>query len=159
MSTTMTQAQIELVRNTFASVSRYPLGTGLMFYQRLFATSKESRQLFHGEIADQAQALVDMIELVVKSLDDADGLLPVVYSVGWRHAGYGIGVDYYSTFGRALVTTIVDALGAQRSPEVREAWQTAYDTIAEIMREAAADALAGRPPRFPLLQKRRATIQ
>lgn len=155
MSINLTQAQIELVRNTFATVGRYPLGTGLMFYQRLFSISKDSQRLFRGEIADQAQALVAMIELIVKALDDLERLMPVVYSLGWRHAAYGIGSDYYRDFGRAMVSTIEDALGAQRSPEVREAWENAYEAIAAIMRQGALDALAGITPRFPVVPKKK----
>lgn len=154
MSINLTQAQVELVRNTFAAVSRYPLGTGLMFYQRLFSSSKEARLLFRGEIADQAQALVAMMELIVKSLDDAERLMPVVYSLGWRHAAYGISLEYYEAFGRAMVTTVEDALNAQRSPEVREAWEAAYRSIAAIMQEAAADAQAGKLPRYALPEKK-----
>lgn len=155
MSINLTQAQLELVKRTFAAISRYPLGTGLMFYQRLFASSKEARNLFSGEIADQAQALMSMMELIVKSLDDAEKLVPVVYSLGWRHSAYGIGIEYYKAFGRAMVSTVEDALRVQQSPEVREAWESAYEAIARIMQEGAADALAGRPPRFPLPENSR----
>jgi hemoglobin-like flavoprotein len=146
----VTPEQIDLVKTTFSTFAKYPLGTGLMFYQRLFGMNQNLRGLFKGEIAAQAQAMMSMMDLIVRMLDDASRVEAEVYALGWRHARYGIGADYYPVFGRALVSTVRDALGIQATPAICDAWQAAYDAVAETMVAAGQDALAGRPPRFEI---------
>lgn len=146
----MTPEQIRLVKASFDTFAKYPLGTGLMFYQRLFALNREARAMFRGEIADQAQALMSMMDLIVRMLEDSARFTSAVYGLGWRHAGYGIGKDYYDAFGRALMRTVEDALGSGCTPEVRDAWKAAFDSVAHIMIGAGEDAVEGREPRYPV---------
>jgi hemoglobin-like flavoprotein len=55
---------------------------------------------------------------------------------------YGVHPEHYGTVGAALLWTLEQELGAAFTPEVREAWTTAYTVLAELMTTAA-----GEPPR------------
>ncbi len=62
-----------------------------------------------------------------------------VRELGARHAHYGVEESAYSTFGEALLWTLGRLLGERFTPEVREAWSEAYETLAAAMRESAAE--------------------
>jgi nitric oxide dioxygenase len=76
------------------------------------------------------------LTVVVKSLDRLDQLVPAVQALGRRHAGYGVREAHYATVGAALLWTLEQGLGEAFTPAVREAWTTAYGTLASVMIEA-----------------------
>jgi hemoglobin-like flavoprotein len=85
---------------------------------------------------------MDMLGLMVYGLPRVDTILPVVQALGRRHVSYGVRPEHYQTVGTALLWTLEQALGAAWTPEVREAWATAYTVLAELMTTAA-----GQPPK------------
>jgi hemoglobin-like flavoprotein len=56
---------------------------------------------------------------------------------------YGVTDEHYSSVGRALIWTLERVLGADFTPEVKEAWTTVYNVIADTMKNAKTRTVSG----------------
>ena len=136
----MTPEQVQLVKTSFASVLPIAERAGMMFYDRLFELDPTLRPMFKGEMSEQNRALMRMIASAVNGLDRLETIVPTVQALGVRHAGYGVVDAHYQTVGEALLWTLQQGLGDGFTPEVAEAWTTAYDLLAGTMQSAAREA-------------------
>jgi len=90
-----------------------------------------------------------VIDAAVNGLSRLEHITAAIQELGRRHAAYGVKDHHYDTVGVALLWTLSESLGAEFTPEAKDAWVTVYDVLATTMREAAAtsrltDALAAR---------------
>lgn len=113
-----------------------------LFYNRLFVTDPGLRELFKGDLAEQKRKLMTMIGIAVNGLTRLDSLVPAVRDLGRRHAEYGVQAKDYGTVGAALLWTLEQGLGTGFTPEVKDAWVTAYTVLATTMQQGAAAAVA-----------------
>jgi hemoglobin-like flavoprotein len=142
MEDRMTPAQVADVQQSFAQLRPQADTVAARFYQRLFTLDPSVRRLFPDDLTAQGRKLMDMLGFVVHGLPRVDTILPAVQALGRRHVQYGVQPEHYQTVGAALLWTLEQELGAAWTPEVREAWTTAYTVLAELMTTAA-----GKPPR------------
>lgn len=135
----MNAHQRDLVRTTFEHLRPIPKSAGLAFYERLFELDPTLRPLFGGSLEHQATMFVTALDMVMLDLVE-QGFVPAsVRDLGARHAHYGVEEPHYATFGEALLWTLERLLGERFTPEVREAWSVAYETLAAAMKESAAE--------------------
>jgi hemoglobin-like flavoprotein len=135
----MTNDQIKLIRDTFAQVAPIADTAAESFYTRLFELDPKLRFLFRGDMREQGRKLMQMLAVVVRSLDDLDRLLPAVQALGRRHATYGVTAEHHATVAAALLDALGAVLGSTFSADVRDAWTSAYNVLASTMTNAAAD--------------------
>ena len=135
----MNQQQIHLVRSTFALVQPIAGDAAALFYDNLFKADPALRPLFKGDMTHQGQRLMGMIGSALQMLERPAALLPVLRSLGARHAGYRVREEHYDTVGSALILTLEQGLGAAFTPEARAAWIELYGVIAGTMREGARE--------------------
>lgn len=133
----MTPTQIIAVQRTFALVVAIREKAAELFYGRLFSLDPSLQPLFTTDIAEQGQKLMAALSMVVAGLGDLSRVVLVVRNLGERHADYGVESRHYDTVGSALLWTLEKGLGKEFTPEVREAWTTAYVTLATVMKDAA----------------------
>lgn len=138
----MTSAQKLLVQTTFAALAPIADTAAALFYGRLFEIDPSLRSLFKGDMVEQGRKLMQMIGVAVAGLDRLDQLVPAVQQLGVRHAAYGVKDEHYATVATALLWTLEQGLGADFTPEVKEAWAAAYTVLAATMKDAAATAAA-----------------
>ena len=131
--------QISLVRSSFALVQPIASDAAALFYDNLFRADPSLRPLFEGDMTHQGQRLMGMIGSALQLLDRPGALLPVLRSLGARHAGYRVREEHYDTVGSALILTLEQGLGAAFTPEARAAWIELYGVIAGTMREGARE--------------------
>jgi hemoglobin-like flavoprotein len=135
----MTLNQKQLVQKTWEKVLPISESAATLFYGRLFDLDPSTRPLFtHTNMPDQGRKLMNVIDMAVNGLDTLDKLIPAVRSLGRRHVSYGVTHEHYSSVGSALIWTLEQGLGADFTPEVKEAWTTVYRLLADTMKEAAA---------------------
>lgn len=140
----MTSRQLGLLRQSFERLRPVPRAFGERFYEHLFRLDPSLRALFKRDPQNQPTMFVTALVLSVSGLVD-DGFAPSsVRELGARHDEYELPDEAWGTFGEALLATLTDALGAEFTPEVREAWAAAYDTLASAMKRAATDARAAK---------------
>jgi hemoglobin-like flavoprotein len=137
----LTDTQIALVQNTFATIAPIADDAAVLFYQRLFEIDPSLRGMFKGDMTDQRRKLMQMLTAAVKGLQRLDRLVPVVEDLGRRHAIYGVTDEHYETVGAALLWTLEKGLGRAFTPEVKEAWASVYGLLASTMKNAAAQQL------------------
>ena len=129
----MTEQQIQLVQQSWSSVLPIAKEAGLVFYEKLFNTAPEVRPLFAKDIGTQANKLVSILGYVVSKLNHMDELLVEVRKLGARHADYGAEPKHYEVVGQCLLATLQQGLGNAWTPEVKDAWITAYNTLKNVM--------------------------
>lgn len=136
----MTPEQIEMVRENWTAVAPITEEAASIFYATLFRLDPDVKPLFGpADMKEQGKKLMQTLAVVVRGLDRLDELLPAVEALGRRHVGYGVEDRHYATVGAALIETLQGALGEAFSPAHRDAWATAYGTLAEVMQRAAAE--------------------
>ena len=120
----MTPQEIQPVRSSFQKLADIPERAGEIFYQRLFELDPGARQLFWGDMQHQGKALFLMLEMIVKSLDIQDKIVPLLFDLGKRHAMYGVRDRNYQPFEQALMDTLSSIIGDDFTQDVRNAWRT-----------------------------------
>ncbi|MBV8640211.1 MAG: hemin receptor [Verrucomicrobia bacterium] len=133
--------QKQLVQNSWEKVLPISDTAATLFYGRLFELDPSTRPLFKDtNMAQQRKKLIQVIGTVVNGLNRLDQLIPAVSNLGRRHVAYGVRDEHYSSVGKALIWTLEQGLGADFTPEVREAWTTVYAVLAETMKNAMTPA-------------------
>jgi hemoglobin-like flavoprotein len=134
----MTPSQVQQIRSSWAAVEPIADTAATIFYARLFELDPRLEGLFsHTDMPKQRKVLMQTLTVVVKSIDKLDQIVPAVQALGRRHVGYGVRTEHYATVGAALLWTLEQGLGDAFTPEVHEAWATAYGTLASVMIEAS----------------------
>jgi hemoglobin-like flavoprotein len=133
----MTPNQIKLVQTSFAQVAPIAATAADLFYGRLFEIAPQVRPMFPEDLREQKKKLIAMLGTAVAGLSNLDTLVPAVRALGRRHGGYGVKAQHYAQVGSALLWTLEKSLGAAFTPEVRDAWATAYIVLSTTMIEAA----------------------
>jgi nitric oxide dioxygenase len=136
----MTPETALLVRQSWAELKPQRKLVCGDFYQRLFAGYPELRPLFKGDMQRQTALFVTMIDTVVSALENPDPVVPLIKTVGERHARYGVTEADYDKFADALLAAFADALGESFTPELRAAWAEVYQDLAGTMQQGAAEA-------------------
>ncbi|QGY04024.1 HAMP domain-containing protein [Methylobacterium mesophilicum SR1.6/6] len=129
--------QVERVQASFAKVRPIADTAADLFYERLFAIAPQVRPLFPADMTVQKRKLMAMLALAVANLDKPEALVSAVTDLGLRHRGYGTHEAHYEAVGAALLWTLEQGLGADFTPEIREAWAETYGVVAGLMRSAA----------------------
>ena len=135
----MTPRQIEIVQQSFAKVAPIADVAAGLFYTRLFELDPSLRKLFSGDMKKQGGMLMSMLASGVRGLSNPNALLPVLTMLGRRHAGYGVVDAHYTTVAQALLWTLEQGLGADFTPETRDAWVAAYTLMATVMQQGARE--------------------
>ncbi len=136
----MNAEQIKLVQESFQKLAPIADAAAALFYGRLFDLDPSLEALFKGDMAEQGRKLMQMLGVVVKSLDRLEQVLPAVCALGARHAGYGVREKDYDTVGRALIWALKKGLRDDFTPEVEAAWARVYAALAGVMKAAQAEA-------------------
>ena len=136
----MTPAEVNLVKLTWSRVVPIKDTAAGLFYNRLFELDPSVRPLFKGDISEQGSKLMATLNTVVGSLDQLDDVVPVAQQLAVRHVRYGVKPEHYDTVGAALLWTLERGLGAGFTSDVKQAWTSAYATLAGAMKAAAYPA-------------------
>ena len=135
----MNPQKIALVRSSFALIQPISTQAAALFYANLFVADPSLRALFKGGMTEQGQRLMGMIGSALGLLDRPAALLPVLRTLGARHAAYGVQEPHYDTVGAALLKTLAEGLGAAFTGETRDAWAELYGVIGGTMMQGARE--------------------
>jgi hemoglobin-like flavoprotein len=105
----------------------------VIFYDRLFEIAPSVKPMFTGDMAVQRGKLMAMLGAVVNGLGNPESILPAGSALAIRHVGYGATAEHYPVVGSALLWTLEKGLGDAWTPEVADAWTTAYSTLSGYM--------------------------
>jgi hemoglobin-like flavoprotein len=133
----MTPEQIRYVQTTWLKMLTVQDAAAQCFYDRLFELDPALRKLFPNDSRSQGRKLIQVIDAAVNGLDRFEHVLPAIQALGSRHADYGVKDEHYGTVGAALLWTLGKTLGAEFTPQAKDAWAAVYGALATTMREAA----------------------
>jgi hemoglobin-like flavoprotein len=136
----MTPEQISLVQASFEGLGPQQAALATQFYVELFRRDPALRPLFTTDMTEQKVRFAQKLAEIVQAIPRLDELLGHTRALGARHAGYGVRATDYQTVGMALVGALAVVLGPSFDAPTRQAWELAYNLVAETMLEGAASA-------------------
>jgi len=139
----MDEDKIRLVQRSFERLIPISANFAAQFYKKLFELSPEARLLFKGDMKMQEQKIMASMMMLVLGLDNLEGMLSSLKSLGRRHVGYGVKPKYYPIVEKALISTMENILGDSFTTQHKEAWQEIYAIISKIMIESADEKEEG----------------
>ena len=140
----MKQATIQLVQDSWKEVAKIAPQAAELFYKNLFEADPSLQGLFKGDMQSQGKKLMQMIGAAVGKLNDLNSLVPILQSLGQRHAAYGVKDRHYQTVGAALLKTLGQGLGDAFTPSVKAAWTEVYGVMSDTMIQATKSQLQPR---------------
>src|SRR6202049_5339257 len=129
----MTPDQVKLVQESFARVAPISETAAVLFYDRLFEIAPQVKAMFPADMTEQRRKLMATLAAVVNGLGDLNSILPAASALAKRHVSYGAKAQHYPVVGAALLWTLEKGLGDGWTPEVADAWGTAYGTLSGYM--------------------------
>ena len=130
---------VPLLRKSFDLVVERQPKLVTRFYEILFSRHPEARSLFGRRSTEaQAQMLQEALVAVMDHLEDASWLEQTLGALGRKHVDYGVTDEMYGWVGESLLATLEEVAGSAWTPELAEAWATAYGAIAGLMKAGAA---------------------
>ena len=129
----MTPEQVKLVQQSFSRIVPIADKAAVIFYDRLFEIAPQVRSLFPSDMEEQRGKLMATLTAVVNGLGNLASILPAASALAKRHVSYGARAEHYPVVGAALLWTLEKGLGDGWTPEVADAWGTAYGTLSGYM--------------------------
>ena len=129
----MTPEQVKLVQESFAKVAPISETAAVLFYDRLFEVAPQVKAMFPADMTEQRRKLMATLATVVNGLGDLNSILPAASALAKRHVSYGAKAEHYPVVGAALLWTLEKGLGDGWTPQIAEAWTTAYGTLSGYM--------------------------
>jgi hemoglobin-like flavoprotein len=129
----MTPDQVKLVQQSFSKVAPISDQAAILFYDRLFEIAPQVKPMFPADMTEQRRKLMMMLAAVVGGLNDLPSILPAASALAKRHIAYGTKAEHYPVVGAALLWTLEKGLGEAWTPDVANAWTTAYGTLSGFM--------------------------
>lgn len=133
----MTPQQMQQVQASWRKLAPNKQTAGRLFYQRLFEQHPELAPLFTGDMEEQADKLMTMVDTAVGALNRIESAVPTIQNLGRRHLDYGVQPEHYDQVGAVLLWTLEQGLGEDFTPELRDAWTEVYTFLADTMKGAA----------------------
>jgi nitric oxide dioxygenase len=125
--------QIKLVQESFAKVAPISETAAVLFYDRLFEVAPQVKAMFPADMKEQRKKLMATLAVVVNGLGNLESILPAASALAMRHVSYGAKKEHYPVVGAALLWTLEKGLGDAWTPELANAWTTAYGTLSGFM--------------------------
>ena len=129
----MTPEQVKLVQQSFSRIVPIADKAAVIFYDRLFEIAPQVRSLFPSDMEEQRGKLMATLTAVIGGLTNLPLILPAASALAKRHVSYGARAEHYPVVGAALLWTLEKGLGDGWTPEVADAWGTAYGTLSGYM--------------------------
>lgn len=129
----MTPDQVKLVQQSFSEVAPISDQAATLFYDRLFEVAPQVKSMFPADMTEQRKKLMATLAVVVNGLSDLPSILPAASALAKRHVAYGAKPDHYPVVGAALLWTLEKGLGSGWTPDVANAWTSAYGTLSGFM--------------------------
>lgn len=133
----MNTEQVQLIRDSLVEVRPLADQIAESFYAHMFEVAPHLRKLFTGNMKTQGTMLMTSLELAVSSLDEMESILPSVQALGERHTSYGVKKEYYPYAKESFLWALEKHLKDEFTPTLKSAWAEAFDTLIEVMSNAA----------------------
>jgi hemoglobin-like flavoprotein len=132
------------LKESFARAAAYGDEAALFFYSHLFLGHPEVRDMFPVSMAVQRDRLLDALGRILAEVSNHDALVPFLQGLGRDHRKFGTLAEHYPAVGASLLATLAHFNGTEWNEDLAREWTEAYTVIAQVMTEAATEALQER---------------
>lgn len=142
----MTNEQKELVKGTVPVLREHGVALTTYFYNRMLSNNPELKNVFnsaHQHTGIQPTALAMAVLAYAEHIDNPAVLASAVNRIAHKHVSLNIRPEQYAIVGKHLLASVSEVLGDAASPELIDAWATAYKQLASIMIGVEADLYSG----------------
>jgi hemoglobin-like flavoprotein len=141
----MTPAQLRILQRSYSKIEPQAEQFGAMFYDRLFVIAPDIRPMFRTDLKAQQSKFMKVIgevvqlhlratvSLPVTAQASGEVTLPGAFWSGKLHAAYGVRMHDFEKMKEALVWALEQVLDGDMTPEIKDAWTTAYDIVVRSM--------------------------
>jgi hemoglobin-like flavoprotein len=130
----MQKDQIKIVKRTWRKLMLVdPVLIADLFYTKLFNENPGLRKLFPKDMTAQYEKLTNMLTSIITSLEHLDEMKTEIQEMAVRHESYHVKPEHYHLVGAALLWTLEKGLGYDWNGEVKEAWESCYTALAQMM--------------------------
>src|SRR5699024_5229092 len=134
----LTERDIDIVKSTVPILQEQGDVITSLFYQRMFENHPELKNIFNQtnqRKGDQSKALAGTVLAAAANIDQLEAILPKVKEVAQKHRSLNIKPEHYPIVGKYLLLAMKEVLGDTASDDVINAWNKAYNEIANVFIE------------------------
>ncbi|MEM9734995.1 MAG: globin domain-containing protein [Pseudomonadota bacterium] len=140
----LTPHQADLLKRSLGPLVAEAGRASQLFYGHLFRLAPETEALFINDMTRQGDKLMATLSQVILRIETWQAISTEVAEMGLRHTAYGVAPEHYHPTGEALHLMLAEMLGEAYTPELREAWNTAYWALARAMIRAVEERKSAR---------------
>ncbi|GFG17054.1 flavohemoprotein [Aspergillus udagawae] len=132
----LTPEQVQIIKATVPVLVEHGTTITSVFYKNMLTAHPELHNVFntaHQVSGHQARALAGALFAYASNIDNLGALGPAVELICHKHASLYIKPDDYKIVGKFLLEAMGQVLGDALTPEILDAWATAYWQLADIM--------------------------
>ncbi len=134
--TTLTEAQLKLVRASVPVLKEHGTQVTRLFYSNMIGGHPELKALFSESdqlSGKQAERLANAIYKYASNIDNLKPMMPMINHINKVHVRIGITPAQYDIVGQYLLDAFRTLLGDAWTEELKDAWNAAYQQLAVIM--------------------------
>mmetsp|Transcript_14859 Transcript_14859/g.41046 ORF Transcript_14859/g.41046 Transcript_14859/m.41046 type:complete len:154 (+) Transcript_14859:54-515(+) len=116
---------------------------GIKAVQKMFQLEPRTKSVFGYDKSEEegrahmeihAKAFPGLIDSVIQMLGpDVEFIQEILSQVGERHRAMKVNPSFFPFMGKALLSTLEDAMGRQLNTDERAAWEEVYEEISAII--------------------------
>ncbi len=132
----LSEAQIAIIKATAPVVGAHARDITEHFYPLMFSRYPAVKAYFnqtHQQQGSQRQALANALVAYATHIDKLEALGDAVSLIAHKHCSLNILPEHYPIVGECLMEAIGAVLGDAVTPEIADAWGTAYQQLADIL--------------------------
>ncbi|KAJ5119398.1 hypothetical protein N7448_010067 [Penicillium atrosanguineum] len=132
----LTADQIKLIKATVPVLAEHGNTITSVFYKNLLDENPALNSIFNipNQVnGHQPRALAGALYAYAAHIDDLAALTSAVELICNKHASLYVQPEHYSVVGKYLLEAMGQVLGKALSPEIKDAWTTAYWQLADLM--------------------------
>ncbi|KAF7715470.1 Uncharacterized protein PECH_007106 [Penicillium ucsense] len=133
---TLTPDQIQVIKATVPVLVAHGQPITTVFYKNMLNAHPELNNVFNvpnQRNGHQPRALAGALFAYASNIDNLGALGPAVELICNKHASLYIQPEQYQIVGKFLLEAMGEVLGDAFTPEIKDAWATAYWQLADIM--------------------------
>ncbi|EEM58333.1 MULTISPECIES: NO-inducible flavohemoprotein [Bacillus cereus group] len=134
--------KIRIIKSTVPILEKHGNDITTRFYQLLFQSHPELLNIFNHanqRKGRQQTALANAVYAAAVHIENLGEILNEVKLIAHKHRSLGIKPEHYPIVGENLLAAIKDVLGDAATDEILDAWEDAYQVIADAFISIEAD--------------------
>ncbi|KAG2416529.1 bacterial hemoglobin [Aspergillus terreus] len=134
--------QVQIIKATVPVLAEHGTTITTVFYKNMLAAHPELNTVFNTSNqvnGHQPRSLAGALYAYASNIDNLGALGPAVELICNKHASLYIQPEQYKIVGKFLLEAMGEVLGDALTPEIHDAWATAYWMLANLMIQREAD--------------------